>query len=415
MTEDYKKDIGEILEELGEQLDISETEYNAAVKSYQAVGNWLSKDDSPLHQLSPSIVPQGSFMLGTMIKPINADDDLDIDLVCNLNGKPVDWTQKSLKDAVGNCLKDNATYNDMLEDKDGGRRCWTLKYADASNYHMDILPSFADDNFPIYLKESFSNSQELDVDKMAIRITDKEEDNYATETNTNEWKKSNPFGYGQWFFQKAIVSSKKMFSMNEAVDPVREFQKEKLPLQRVVQLLKRHRDIMFSDEKYDIENKPISIIITTLSSRAYDKSENIVDAYTNVVKRMKEHIEVRFNEDTGKNEMWVSNPVNPEENYADKWVLTPQKEEYFFEWLNKLGADIDIIRTSGGVGLHNLSESFKSMYGEAPVKKAFANYGNSKKLAREQGKLNMAKATGALGSTGIKVKDHEFRGLIDGE
>jgi len=414
MTEEYKEDIREILDELGQQLDISETEFKAAVRSYEAVGNWLSRETSPLHRYSPRILPQGSFMLGTMIKPINEDDDLDIDLVCKLQGKPVTWTQKSLKDAVGDRLKDNDTYRDMIEDEDGGRRCWTLEYADQSNYHMDILPSFADDNFPIYLRESFNNSQQLDVDRMAIRITDKEEDNYATETNSDEWMKSNPFGYAKWFFQKAIILSTKMFSLNESVDPVREYEKEKLPLQRVVQLLKRHRDIMFSDDKYDIENKPISIIITTLSSRAYDKSENIIDAYTNVVRRMKDYIEVRFNEDTGKYEKWVSNPVNPEENFADKWVETPQKEEYFFEWLNKLEEDLDIIRNSGGVGLQNLSESFAKIYGKSSTNKAFASYGERKRIMRESGKQKMASLTGALGASGTTIPNHNFEG-VNGE
>ena len=43
MTVIYKKEINEILEILGENLDISESQYKAAVKSYEAVGDWLSK------------------------------------------------------------------------------------------------------------------------------------------------------------------------------------------------------------------------------------------------------------------------------------------------------------------------------------------------------------------------------------
>ncbi len=37
--------------------------------------------------INRSFARKGSFMLGTMIKPICADDDLDIDLVCELTGK----------------------------------------------------------------------------------------------------------------------------------------------------------------------------------------------------------------------------------------------------------------------------------------------------------------------------------------
>ena len=410
MNENYKKDIIEILDELGNQLDISKNQYDAAVKSYQAVGDWLSKHTSPLHKFSPKIIPQGSFMLGTMIKPINEEDELDIDLVCKLEGKPNDWAQEDIKEAVGDRLKSHGTYRDMLEDEEGGRRCWTLEYADDSNYHMDILPSVADENFTVYLSESFNNSQDIDTNIMAIRITDKEEDNYSYETDTDEWMKSNPFGYAKWFFQRAIYESTKMFSLNESVDPIREYEKKKLPLQRVVQLFKRHRDIMFSDDKYDKDDKPISIIITTLAGRAYERSDNIIDAYTNIVSRMRGYIEERFNYETDKLEKWVENPVNIEENFADKWVENPQKEKYFYEWLEKLESDLKIIKDSEGIGLQNLNESFKKIYGEKVVNRTFTNYGIKKRMDREKGNLSMATATGALGSTGIKIKKHEFEG-----
>lgn len=38
LTQEEKKQFSEILETLGETLDITETQYNAAVSSYSAVG-----------------------------------------------------------------------------------------------------------------------------------------------------------------------------------------------------------------------------------------------------------------------------------------------------------------------------------------------------------------------------------------
>jgi hypothetical protein len=105
LTIQQKTQFNEILEELGRNLDISETQYNAVSKSYEAVGLHLAKHDSPLGQYDPQIQPQGSFMLGTMIQPIHEDDDLDVDLVCRLVGKQESWTQYDLKQAVGDQLK----------------------------------------------------------------------------------------------------------------------------------------------------------------------------------------------------------------------------------------------------------------------------------------------------------------------
>lgn len=411
MNNEYKKEITDILENLGEQLDISKSQYDAAVKSYEAVGDWLSKEDSPLFKYKPRILPQGSFMLGTIIKPINEEDDVDIDLVCKLEGKPENWTQEHVKNAVGDRLKDNETYEGMLEDEDGGRRCWTLEYSNEANYHMDILPSVTDENFTVFLNESFSNIQDLDTEKLAIRITDKEEFNYSYETNSEEWMKSNPFGYGKWFYQQAIYESTKLFSLSEAVDPVRAYQNKKMPLQRVVQFLKRHRDIMFSASEYNNENKPISIIITTLASKAYDKSENIVDAYFNVVSNMRGLIETKINPKTGLYERWVSNPVNDEENFADKWAEESQKEEYFYLWLDKLEEDLSNLRSSKGIGLQRLNESLANQYGNKVVQKTFAAYGEKNRLLREAGKRKMAIGTGILGSTGKPVPNHNFEGI----
>ena len=86
-TEGQTAQFDDIFRSLGDTLDITETQFEAAVRSYRAVGDWLSKPESPLSIYRPEIRPQGSFMLGTMIKPINDKDDLDIDLVCELTGK----------------------------------------------------------------------------------------------------------------------------------------------------------------------------------------------------------------------------------------------------------------------------------------------------------------------------------------
>ncbi len=107
ITPEQKQQFNEIFEELGKSLDITPTQHEAAVRSYEFVGNWLSKPESPLEPYKPEILPQGSFLLGTMIKPVHEDDDLDIDLVCRLEGKKQSWSQYDLKKIVGDRIKDH--------------------------------------------------------------------------------------------------------------------------------------------------------------------------------------------------------------------------------------------------------------------------------------------------------------------
>ena len=77
-----------------------------------------------------------------------------------------------------------------------------------------------------------------------------------------------------------------MFS-EAKVGNVPAYKEKKSPLQRVVQILKRHRDLMFNGD----ESKPISIIITTLAARAYNKETDVLDALVNVVNSMERYIE----------------------------------------------------------------------------------------------------------------------------
>src|SRR5882672_7281780 len=101
LTTEASTELSLILEQLGQTLDITETQFAAIVKSYEAVGRWLSDSGSLLKPYNPVIIPQGSFMLGTMIPPSNGKDELDIDLVCRLNGKRAEWTQYHVKQIVG--------------------------------------------------------------------------------------------------------------------------------------------------------------------------------------------------------------------------------------------------------------------------------------------------------------------------
>jgi hypothetical protein len=405
LTIEEKKQFNEILETLGETLDITESQYNATVRSYVAVGEWLANPESSLAPYKPIIRPQGSFMLGTMVKPINETDDLDIDLVCELTGKAPSWTQYNLKQVVGNRLKANEIYKKMLDEE--GRRCWTLLYADSANYHMDILPSLVCNDYSIVLAKAFS-ATDKDYDSLAIRITDKEQDNYYADNIAENWMKSNPFGYAKWFFDEATIELRKAMLFSESVNLVPKYKKEKLPLQRVVQILKRHRDMMFNGDK----DKPISIIITTLASMAYKKEISIIDALTSVATNMRNYIESRY-DISGKVIKWVSNPVNLEENFADKWVEYPQRETNFYKWLDQVEDDIQTIIEKRG--LYNISDAMKKSFGEQTVAKTFSTLADRNLTLRQNGNLKMNTSSGIFSSTGaIITASHNFHGNFHG-
>lgn len=414
----------QIFEKLAESLDISPSDYNRAVRSYTAVGNWLEdgykKGDYPHSTRKPDIYPQGSINLGTIVRPIRngKESDFDIDLVCQLASSQKLLTPSEVKKQVGDCLKSNKLYKDKLDEE--GKRCWTLTYAESEGigFHMDILPCVPDNE----TVKKFYNGE--------IVITHKD--------NGYCWNPSNPKGYAEWFRkkneiianfsfnQKQLIFEKSVNSQSNrllfaSVEDVPE-QLVRTPLQRAIQLMKRHRDIAFADNK---EYKPISIIITTLAASLYQNEGDTLSALLAIIDGISLHSDLLKNKFASLNERiaslklisrspngeWeIQNPVHSEENFADRWHEDEHvRAKAFFQWVNKIKADIDNI--PHGKGIKELAEYLKRIFGEEIVKNAFAGWGDALLNQRKAGQLIMESGTGLLGSKGtITTKEHNFHG-----
>lgn len=349
-----EKEISKLLNDLADEIGVSESKYEEAISCYNAVNDWLGKEDSPLNVYDPVLYSQGSFALGTAIKPLN-QEEYDIDTVCLLQIDKNFITQEQLKNLVGDRLKENKKYAGMLDPKEGGRRCWTLKYADSSRFHIDILPAIPDD---LILYSKYQNNPFV---KHAICITDKNIWHFS-----NEWPKSNPKGYAEWFKTRMqITFNKQKFelakSIRAEIEQVPDY-KVKTPLQKAIQLLKRHRDIQYMGD----EDKPISIIITTLAALAYNNEEDLFETLLNITPKMKRLIQYI------NGEYWVPNPVNSEENFADKWNEVPRKAEIFYEWLDSLdNLYRDLLNQTNTT---DLVEKFENAYGYRETGNVLKNY-----------------------------------------
>lgn len=158
------------------------------------------------------------------------------------------------------------------------------------------------------------------------------------------------------------------------------------------------------------DDKPISIIITTLAAKAYNRQTSIIDGLLHVVNNIDKYIEER-RDANGKVIKWISNPVNPEENFADKWPANPQKQKNFYDWLSKLKADISGLMTKRG---YDIQFSMSEVFGQREVNKTFSNIGDAKLKFRESGAMKMAAGSGLLGNVGrATVAQHSNFGGVE--
>jgi hypothetical protein len=281
---------------------------------------------------------------------LSAEGEYDLDNVVTLTLPKTAMTQKQLKALFGEEVRAYADAHQMVSPIEEMNRCWRLHYSDEVAFHLDTLPCVAEEEDVIAAIMGFGVPRELA--KRAVAITDKRHP-YYTLVSSN-WLSSNPRGFARWFEERTrsyalprlrrLVESR-LYSKVEDV-PAFEW---KTPLQRSIQLLKRHRDVMFQKNP---ELAPISMILTNLATHSYNGASDIFAAVTEIIDRMPSFIRA------GRTR--VPNPADPAEDYADKWTKEPQLEQNFWSWHMQVKADLaglpDLLRGD------RLTESVRRMF-----------------------------------------------------
>jgi hypothetical protein len=315
----------EFLEDLAEELSVPPSRYEQAEQSYTSLGSWLHRETSRVRRYDPQVYVQGSFRLGTAIRPSSEAEEYDVDSVCEFRKlSKSHLTQRQLKQLLGQEIDAYRIARNMSKPLREGRRCWVLDYADGAQFHMDVVPAVPNGNSVRLLLEA----QRLDArwTSTAIAITDNEDSTYSY--ITENWPRSNPTGYSEWFMSRTaavLVRAKRSLAekVRASVEDIPDY-KVRTPLQAAVMILKRHRDYTFQNRP---EVRPISVIITTLAAHSYDGEESIGHALASILEGMDTHILQR----AGR--YWIPNPTDPLENFADKWAEHLERAEAFFKWL----------------------------------------------------------------------------------
>jgi hypothetical protein len=380
-TPDYllrrKSKLYRILDAICRDLEITEAQYEAAKANYEAVSAWLSASDDPILKYL-DLYAHGSTCLGTTVKPLGRDE-FDVDLVCLVFGFPIHRGPAELKKIIGDRLRANARYAAMLEEK---KRCWRLNYA--REFHLDVSPTI--------LNPRCDNGGELVPDK-----------------KLRDWKPTNPRGYKAIFEARAklqpnIRFQKLAVAENRAgVEPFPAQSSTKGILRRIVQLLKRHRDIAFSDVQEDIA--PISIIITTLAARSYEFCvgrfifDTELDVLVETIRLMPLFIERPVVD--GRQIYLVPNESTQGENFADRWNAEPQRPQAFYDWHQNALTNFESL--AGLEGLDRITMNLEKSLGGKVVRSVMDAQTEVISKARAAKQLYVAPSVGLITSSTAKA------------
>jgi hypothetical protein len=367
-----------IVEEIVSSIEIPESAWEKANKRYQDLGDWFNRPDGGCVRLQPHVYPQGSFRLGTVIR----SDEYDLDVGCRLRTGVTKQThtQKELKHLVGKEMEAYRAARGIKENLEEMHRCWRLPYADALKFHLDVVPSIPEGTSrrgmlrETMIQAGTSYSLAEAVASWAGAITDNRLPNY--DMIRDDWRISNSEGYALWFesrmkLAKTLVEARLYEAKTAKVDPL-PTSRWRLPLQQSVQLLKRHRDVVFEDNP---AGKPISIIITTLAAAAYRGEAELDDAMDRILSDMGEYVQ--------SSKPRVPNPVNPREDFADRWGDAKYRhlnlEQNFWDWLTQAQTDFQIVGSARDIDV--IAEQ---------ANQKFAAQVNTERL---RGKVGLAAAT----------------------
>lgn len=331
----------EIIAAIAETIDIPESAYERAITRAKDLETWV-KGSSESARFDPKISVQGSFRLGTVNRPLMDTDEYDLDLSWLLQSgyAKSQHSQAELKGLVGLDLEAYRSARRIETAKEEKNRCWRLRYKDELRFHLDGVPCLPEGGErKLALRQSMqrfglAESLAQEVADLSVSITDRTRPDY--QRISPDWLVSNTEGYARWFESRmrqatVLLESRAREARAASINDVPAY-RWKTPLQRCVQILKRHRDVMFAA---NLDAKPISIIITTLSARAYRGEEDLADAMERILTDMEGFVNATRPR--------VPNPVNPEEDFADKWDTAEgrrlQLEQNFRRWVAQVRAD----------------------------------------------------------------------------
>ena len=244
----------EFAEFLRDKVNLNQGRLDRLETAVGAVNDYLKKNLTGYQKMER----QGSYALGTLIKPVDDNDEYDADIQIVMNPSP-QWEAKDYVLAVNRTLAGNQTYADKLRLK---TRCVTVDYA--GDFHLDVVP----------------------------RVTIKGR-HYVCNRIDNKFEETDGDGYRDWFNEKNRIT--------------------KGDLKRVVRLLKHLRD-----HKNSFTVK--SILLTTLAGNTISASDEETEAVSTVADTL-ETVLSRMNDYLQRHPSMpeIRNPVLATENFNRHW------------------------------------------------------------------------------------------------
>ena len=373
--------LDQLLADVAIRIQLSQSNFNKAVRRYGAVSEWIERDGSPLKDGVELFYPQGSMAIGATIASKLRTDEFDIDVVAQLK-LPASVPPKVALDLLFESIRGSkqSVYHRITKRR---TRCVTVNYSD--NMHLDVTPSVLRLGYPERESFIFHQRPETPNDPGLSLI-------------------ANPYGFAEWFkrvtppdlgfasvFKARALQHESLIAAkmadSEPVEPQEQpFRKSRSVI--ALQLLKRWRNVQYDTRT---ARRPPSIMIAKLVADASGQSTSLSDELlkqaTHMLALFREH------DDSGRL-VNIVNPVCEDDVLTDRWPESIASQRVFVNDLEGLVSML--MRLVSGQPLDDMQGIMMRLFGEAPTSDVFREHGRRIGDAIAAGRSRHDPGTGGL-------------------
>lgn len=351
-----------MLADIAVRIQLAPTDYNLAIQHYEAISEWIDREDSPLHGRVQLFYGQGGFAIGATVARHATDAEFDIDVMAQ-----IDWPESINPETALSTTHQairgerGSRYHNKCERK---TRCSTVHY---DGMHLDLTPA---------IRLLGRN------ERTSLIFHSKPGDHAESEQSLF----ANPFGFAQWFLantptDEAFGHYIEMQSLNYErmrlammakadSEPVPEqmaaYRKSRAVI--ALQLIKRWRNLAY-DRRHPRLKIPPSVLLAYYVAINANRTRTLADELIHQVECMIASFEAAGR--IGRTVREV-NPECPDDILTDRWPGDLESQCVFIGELRAFA--VQLHRLQDGVPLAEMQCILEDLFGERPAREAVRKY-----------------------------------------
>jgi hypothetical protein len=173
---------------LESEVNLNQTRLDTLADRVRAITNYLEHGDHEMAGMFVQTIPQGSYAHGTIIKPVDDNDEFDADLLFEVTPDDT-WEARDYVERLYKVFRASSTYKGMVS---RGNRCVVVDYA--GDFHLDVVP-----------------------------FMERHGEHFITRKRENEFELTNPTGFSAWLDEKNRITGRNLIKVIRLLKYLRDY------------------------------------------------------------------------------------------------------------------------------------------------------------------------------------------------